>query len=418
MPQTSVCASAPGKVILFGEHAVVFGEPAVAAALSDLRITVKISPTSSGKVHVQMPDLPRPVEIFLDSKTICLESLREPPTKDDAETIHTMLHRHDPLLCEMSVSALTPLIYLMNRLAPSRMILGLKIQVRSQDLPVGAGLGSSAAFGVACTAALLRLSLSELPPLGRPSNEHLETINTYSFYSEILLHGTPSGIDNAVSTYGGAIDYTKEKDGSATMDKFEMPELNMIMANTHVPRSTKTLVAGVRTMFEQHPQVVGSILGCMGNIARNFRQLGSFQANDLLRLVRTNQHMLQAVGVSHPSIDLICSVVDNVSQGEAAAKLTGAGGGGCAMIVLKPGDQSAEIARKIQRALTRRRHLWRFSCLQSSVGQDGVLWIDPEEFPEKYRWAVPSLRLTNSTNGILICIAGGIALTTMLLAKR
>jgi mevalonate kinase len=199
----------------------------------------------------------------------------------------------------------------------------------------------------------------------------LEIINTYSFYSEILLHGTPSGIDNAVSTFGGAIDYTKVKDGSATtMDKFDMPHLDMIIANTHVPRSTKLLVSHVRKLYEQHPHVVGSILNCMGNIARDFRRLNSsHNASDdapvtgsthdhLLTLVRTNQHMLGALGVSHPSFDNICAVVDHVSGGAAAAKLTGAGGGGCAMIVvLGEGKGSQTMARKIQRALEKRNTL-------------------------------------------------------------
>lgn len=409
----SVCASAPGKVILFGEHAVVFGEPAVAAALSDLRITVKVTPTTTKQVGIQMPDLPTPIDVTFSSKALRLQSLHEPPTKYDAAALQKVLLAQMPTLDELSVSALVPLIYLLNQLTPSHLDTGLVIQVRSQDLPVGAGLGSSAAFGVACSAALLRLSLSS-PPLGKPTNEQLEIINTYSFYSEILLHGTPSGIDNAVSTFGGAIDYTK-KDGNTTMEKFDMPHLEMILANTHVPRSTKLLVAGVRKLYVQHPNVVGSILSCMGNIAGDFRRMDSFHGSDeLLTLVRTNQHMLCAVGVSHPSLNRICEIVDRVSGGAAAAKLTGAGGGGCAMIVLQPGQSSQETSRKIQHALENKRHPWKYRCLKSSVGQDGVLWVDPDTFPEMS----PDKRTSVSTETMLACAAAGISLMLMAMMRK
>ena len=370
---------------------MVFGEPAVAAALSDLRITVKVTPLTTARVRIRMPDLPTPIDVTFNSMNLRLSMLHEPPIKTDAELIQRCILNQRPLLDALSVSALVPLIYLTNRLTLGHLDTGLDVHVRSHDLPVGAGLGSSAAFGVACAAALLRLSLllpSSLPPppLGRPSLEQLEIINKYSFYSEILLHGTPSGIDNAVSTFGGAIDYTKA-DGNTTMEKFDVPPLELILANTHVPRSTKLLVASVRNLYEDHPNVVRNILTCMGNIARDFRRYHAGQETmncsaQLLTLVRTNQHMLSALGVSHPSLDRICVVVDHVSDGAAAAKLTGAGGGGCAMIVMQPGAKSQQTAQKIQDALENKKHAWRFSCLRSSVGQEGVLWVHPEDFPE------------------------------------
>jgi mevalonate kinase len=422
MTTTSVCASAPGKVILFGEHAVVFGEPAVAAALSDLRITVKVTTNNEDEVWIEMPDLPTPIDVKFDAKGLRLQSLKEPPTKQDAASLQRALLNQIPSLNELGVSALVPLIYLMNQLTPTYLEeSGLHIQVRSQDLPVGAGLGSSAAFGVACAAALLRLSLlsesaDATPKLGKPPQDHLEIINTFSFYSEILLHGTPSGIDNAVSTFGGAIDYTK-KDGESSMQKFDMPPLDMLMANTHVPRSTKVLVSGVRSLYEQHPTVIGCILNCMGNIAGDFRQLTSFDGPELLTLVRTNQHMLRSVGVSHPSLDHLCEVVESVSKGVASAKLTGAGGGGCAMIVLQPGEQSRETSRKIQDALENKKHPWKFSCLQSAVGREGVIWLDPDSFPEKG----PDLRSPSvlTVTASLACAAAlGIGMVSLTLIRK
>ena len=405
-----VCASAPGKVILFGEHAVVYGHAAVAAALSDLRISVKITSTtttttttatSGGNLHIVMPDLPTPIDLTLDSVSCCVADLKEPPTKEDASRIQHILTNLDQGMDVMNVSALLPVVYLLNRLlAPALMMMrtrGLEIVVRSQDLPVGAGLGSSAAFGVALTAALLRLSLLDnnnnnntTTPLalGKPCQEHLETINKYAYYSEILLHGTPSGIDNTVATYGGAIDYQKATPSRRSRsDKFDMPSLRMVLVHTRVPRSTKELVAGVRRMHDNHPGVVGPMLQAMGGVAERFRQIigaswKTVKGSDLLTLVRTNQHLLRAVGVSHPSLDRICQIVQDQAPGMAEAKLTGAGGGGCAMIVLHP-LSGPQIANNLQRTLENKKHPWDYTCFTSTVGREGVLWIDPDLFPER-----------------------------------
>lgn len=379
----AVCASAPGKVILFGEHAVVYGHPAVAASLSDLRIFVKVTPKhQSNKVTVKMLDLPIPVNVSFLSTSIQIPSLHQPPTKEDEATIHKHIMISNGGLDEMVLSALTPLIYLINIIAPSHLDHGLEVEVRSQALPVGAGLGSSAAFSVAATSALIGITLQRPPGLGRPTTDQLELINQYAFYSETLLHGTPSGIDNSVSTFGGAIEFTKLQ-GIVTMSHFAMPTLDMVLTNTHVARSTMAMVARVKAMKDDHPAVVDSILGAMGAIAKQFRDFRDIRCKGelILTLVRTNQHLLRAVGVSHPSLDCICELVDVVAQGDAATKLTGAGGGGCSMTVLKPGCDS-ELSRKIQDSLEKGgAHQWTFTCLRSSVGREGVLWIDPLLFP-------------------------------------
>lgn len=108
-----------------------------------------------------------------------------------------------------------------------------------------------------------------------------------------------------------------------------------------------------------------------------------------MTLVRTNQHLLRAVGVSHPSLDLVCAVVDEVGLEQAATKLTGAGGGGCAMTLLRP-DADPTLATKIQAALEESSK-WRFSCLTSTVGGDGVLWTDANSFDD----SVPAEKVTS-----------------------
>jgi mevalonate kinase len=243
----SVCASAPGKVILFGEHAVVYGEAALAASLSDLRIFVVITPTQKRTICIHMPDLPIPIdyEISVDRIVSLGDKLQAPPIAACADAIEQILvdsaAATSNQLDSIAISALTPLIYLIHQITKEVILLsGLQICVRSQDLPVGAGLGSSAAFSVACAAALWQLhqrqeSPDNKPPLmciQKPDRNILQTINQYAFYSEILLHGTPSGIDNAVSTFGGAILFTKE----AKTDDDSLPDTDT--AATIVTKST------------------------------------------------------------------------------------------------------------------------------------------------------------------------------------
>lgn len=103
-----------------------------------------------------------------------------------------------------------------------------------------------------------------------------------------------------------------------------------------------------------------------------------------MTLDSTNQHLLSAVGVSYPSLDYICCVVDDVGNGAAATKLTGAGGSGCAMTLLRPNAEST-LSRKLQVASGKSsmHHPWSLSCLTSTVGGDGIWWTDPNSFDEE-----------------------------------
>lgn len=425
---STVCASAPGKVILFGEHAVVYGEPAVAAALSDLRIFVQITPTTTRTIRMVLPDLPSPIDYTLQADTFATLNLATPPTSKCAAQIHALFgSSDDDSVDTFTVTALTPLVYLIRLLAnPETIKSGMEICVRSQDLPVGAGLGSSAAFGVASAAALVRLqqnsttaaaSATESSSPARPDAESLHKIDQYAFYSEILLHGTPSGIDNAVSSHGGALHFTKRGGKVSMTHLVPTAPLELLLVYTHVPRSTKQLVEAVGNMQKDYP-AVRPMLQAMGLVAEQFQTWWSGQddleVTDVLTLVRTNQLLLKAVGVSHPSLDRICSVVDRVAGDQAAAKLTGAGGGGCAFVVLQPSEpgQLDSLRAKIECALKEQERPWKFTCLKSSVGGDGVLWLSPRDFPKakvSSRWTA----WTHSTAILSIAAAGTFALLTV-----
>ena len=277
MDQTiEVAASAPGKVILFGEHAVVHSQPAIAASLDDLRISchVRCEPCSSqsdeGLITIQMPDFSDSLEYqALTSSCVLNEDIvaKAPSDHVVSELKNFIVNGHlgkeeNPgkvPLQDYEIEALTPLLFLANGLLRDLLSCrtqSISILIRSRGLPVGAGLGSSAAFCVAVSAAFhkLRTSLNLYPSISVPSeiykeipDEVLDSINNWAFAAEGVIHGNPSGLDNTVSCYGGAVYYQKDSaSGEITaFEKLKIPSLDMILTNTFIPRSTKALVAGV-----------------------------------------------------------------------------------------------------------------------------------------------------------------------------
>lgn len=120
----------------------------------------------------------------------------------------------------------------------------MKITVRS-TLPIGAGLGSSAAYAVCLAAGLLSLTNNTQYP--SYSNSDLQLINSWAFEAEKIMHGNPSGVDNSVSVFGGILRFRK-----AVLTPLQNPgQLRILLVNTQVSRSTKALVAKVRSYQEQ-----------------------------------------------------------------------------------------------------------------------------------------------------------------------
>ncbi|XP_072035264.1 mevalonate kinase-like [Amphiura filiformis] len=342
-----IFVSAPGKVILHGEHAVVYGKTALATSLN-LRTFLRLKPTADGKVTLRLPDIDL-------NQTWELNSLQEtfsdllgkdvkdcnPPTKEQIEKLKTVdgYHEEDGT----KGMALIAFVYLYLSITGSKKLEGCNALVVSQ-LPTGAGLGSSAAFSVCLAASLLRKvgAISVCGDSGLTTSD-LELINKWAFEGERLIHGNPSGIDNSVSVFGGALRFKNKPQVSITpLDK--MPQLRILLINTKVPRSTKELVAGVREKLDRYPSIINPVLEAVDNLAITcelvLKEMASAQTGDqmtlmmqLEELVDMNQHFLSILGVSHPSLQQICLTT---SQYGLHSKLTGAGGGGCAFTLIRP----------------------------------------------------------------------------------
>ena len=345
-------ASAPGKLIMFGEHSVVYGYAAVAAALSHLRITASIEANDTGQLIAVLKDLPsayggKPVE-FRASTAVLTDSLRgwneleswRSPSSPSLETVET-LRQALADVPKADQAPLIPLLFLCRALLPELFSeasvgtkrrasggvaspSGLHITLRSAKLPAGAGLGSSAAFSVALTAALLRLRIrlfgggtgdaallvgtrvvhpevdgrqvvhqgsgGDSTPGSRaallPGDEARTLINGWAYAAECILHGTPSGLDNQVSCAGDAIRHVR--DGHAKrFDPLPMlPALRILVTNTHVPRSTRALVGKVAELHRAHPATTTRIFAAIGAIADELVDLASGRSVEVTAQVR------------------------------------------------------------------------------------------------------------------------------------
>jgi mevalonate kinase len=233
MCSVSTFASAPGKLILFGEHAVVYGHPALAGALSDLRVPcrVRVLPTS-GAVTLRLPGVASggasggggaPLEFSWPLAALRASLCAELPPPGGAPAPPAAALRAALAALVVGVAekeghrrALLPALFLCAGIFSAHLgegaampIGGLVAEVLPPSLPVGAGLGSSAAVCTALSAALLDAEARFCGAAGGsgcgsaaapPPRAQLERINAWAFAAEALFHGTPSGLDNTVST--------------------------------------------------------------------------------------------------------------------------------------------------------------------------------------------------------------------------
>ncbi|PIA17704.1 mevalonate kinase [Coemansia reversa NRRL 1564] len=346
--------SAPGKIILFGEHAVVYGKTAIAGSV-DMRAYALVTPRKDGKTRLFLPDIN--VDVYFDSTQLARLSPSSLSHPCEIETQLTgIVAAEGP-----GRTAILTFAYMYGSLFERGNMGGFTICVRSL-LPVGSGLGSSAAFGVVLSTALLQLT-GHLKQMGA-SAEDRKLINHWAYRGEQVAHGTPSGIDNAVATYGGFLAYTR---GSESVSLHSTRALRVLITNTQVPKSTKALVASVRTLRERHPEVVDTILDSIHSISTAAGSL--FQSHkpccsELQDIVRLNHGLLATLGVSHPSLERIREITEARGM---ASKLTGAGGGGCALTLI-PIDVSGAAVDRVAQELGE----VGFRCYQTVVGGAGV----------------------------------------------
>ncbi len=277
-------ARANGKIILLGEHAVVYGVPAIAAGI-DRGATATARLASSSRLRLGGREI-------------------EPGEGSDVGRAFEALCR-----CLQSPP--------------------LDVEVEL-ELPAGAGLGASAALGVALARAVLEA-------LGQPAA--LDRVLPAADAWERVFHGNPSGVDAAAAAHSGCLWFSRAGGVEPLRSR---AVLDFVVAIAAPPASTKEMVEGVARLRERRPDLVEKSLQGIHSLVSNAR--GCIEAGDragLGRLMDLNQMLLSGLFVSTEAIEHACSVARRA--GALGAKLTGSGGGG-AVIALCAGDTSGVLS--------------------------------------------------------------------------
>jgi mevalonate kinase len=301
-------SSAPAKIILFGEHFVVYSNPAIVAAI-DRRIRVQAEVIDKSRINIKSGETSLSVPI--DSNDNYIMSL-------DSSSI-----------------SLFPIFKCIKYVFKEENLsnVGVNIEIDSQ-IPYGEGLGSSAASCVSTVAALYSLF----------SDPDKSLIFETARIMEQNIHTNSSGVDCYVSTFGGIVNFEPDKGFSNIRPK---KKFTLLIGTSGIKHSTGKVVSQVR-QFRQKNSTVFKELSSKAQVIceRAINSMNEGDESELGNLLTENHKLLSILGVSHPEIEKLIEIC--LDNGALGAKMTGAGKGG-AVIALIPKDSSKEILAKIGR---------------------------------------------------------------------
>jgi len=274
-------ASAPGKIILFGEHFVVYGGKAILCAINK-RITVTAETIPENKISIK-------------------------------SSIGNLVLAPKRPLTEVDIQ-LRPFYYLADKMIQKYdEKSGMEITIDS-EIPVGVGLGSSSACCVAGAAAIS----------GVFTEKSKEEILQIAIEAEKTLFPNTSGADCTVCTFGGIMKYDKQS-GHSKIDS--EPRFHLVIANSKIEHSTKEVVSTVNQFKEKNEERFSKICNEENNLIDDV--LVCLKKNDLKGIgidIIKNQEYLELIGVSNEKLRSMIKLANKFSFG---AKITGAGVGGC-----------------------------------------------------------------------------------------
>ncbi|MDR1820574.1 MAG: mevalonate kinase [Methanobrevibacter sp.] len=296
-------ASAPGKIILFGEHAVVYNQPAIAAAV-DKRATISIKESQNRFTTLKSYDLDFEARLNTEDKTYELVTGKPGIIRYILEVLY-QVHDHSPIDILLSM-----------------------------DFPVGSGLGSSAAVTVATLAALYGFSSKKFSKKTLAHNAH---------FIEKKVQGVASPLDTSISTYAGLIYLGRDKKISRFNIDFKS---TFIIGYTSRKRSTSKVVNQVSRLKDRNPDIVDLIMRTIGSLTEEAKL--AILRNDKTKigeLMNINQGLLDSIGVNN--VELSRMIYRARKYGALGSKITGAGGGG-SMISYCP-NRSGEVYHSLKK---------------------------------------------------------------------
>ncbi len=272
-------ASAPGKVILFGEHFVVYGVKAILCSINK-RVTVTAEKISDKKIVINS-----------EIGNLILE-----PNKSISEIN----------------SPLKPFYYLANKVIKNQDT-GIQIKIDS-EIPLGVGLGSSSACCVAGAAAIFKL-------FGDISKEEILEL---AIEAERTIFENTSGADCTVCVYGGIMEYDKKQGFKKIEDE---PNFQLVIANSNIEHSTESMVSEVKAFTIKNKEEFSKLLDQELELVEDVLKL--LKENNTIKLgekINQNQKYLETIGISNNQLRKMIEIGQKTSFG---AKITGSGGGGC-----------------------------------------------------------------------------------------
>lgn len=306
-----VKVSAPGKLYLLGEHAVVYNKPAIIVAVSK-RCFVEIFPRSDGIIKVKSHNFKKEITINFqeiikkfkkaqgDWETYC--------ENNDASLLKSITK--DPLDYPLIIIGQFLNYYNLNS------INGFELTIDS-EIPIGAGMGSSGALSVSIAGAL---SLFVNKPFDK------KVINKIAFYAEQKKHGKPSGGDNTTSCFGGLVWFKKDK-GMKPLDITLPSDVsgNYFIINTGTPgETTGEMVSLVRGLMEKKPESTQKIFDEQEKLVHDLLPaLEQANHRDIIQIIQKGEENLEKLGVVSKFSQ---TIIRNIEKSGGAAKICGGGG--------------------------------------------------------------------------------------------
>lgn len=362
--------SAPGKIILHGEHSVVYNKPAIAGPIG-LRTYFKLQETSNDFINFYYKRLNLAAKLSLDNANAFLSEFDCSETIQPMDFLHKFRSSKDFILKyiehnskeaslndkeEMAIGAT---LYILNRILRHEKIKHIKISFDvsiDSDMSIGAGVGSSASYGVCLAAGFFilaeimndRLSAQQLKNFSFEGHDTiLERISQWAFDSEVIMHEKPSGIDNTICTYGQLIKFSR---GHTPEPIKTTGNVDILLIDTGVSRSTSHVVGKVVNFKNKYSNLSNSIFDAMGHLVNDVVAILENDKSEeekyaeLALLVTVNNNLLRSIGVSHPRLERAFNIAE--SRG-FSVKLTGAGAGGCAFALLPKNYAESESYQKL-----------------------------------------------------------------------
>jgi len=274
-----------GKVILFGEHFVVYGLPGIASGI-DKYVEIKAEKVKD------LDDIIINDPLFFKEKV----SIKESPDHIKSRGFVTTFKDEEDV--------------------PKK---GIKITYGG-NLSPGGGLGFSAALAVAAIRAINNLFDFKWKD---------EKINELAYKWEIVAHGTPSGIDNTCATYGSLVWFEKDLTGGKNKVRpFKVGSpLFLVIGDSGVSRPTSVAVAAVKKWKEENESEAKKIFAEAKKIVGKAKTALTYgETEEIGKLMNQNNELLVKIGVSHPELDQMIKLA--LCEGALGAKITGAGCGG------------------------------------------------------------------------------------------